>query len=708
MPTPEELKQLALQNPGQLQTGATDPLTGQQFQSYAPNIINSDALTPSPSLAYTTAQSQAAYPVAGLNSEVATPEKLGTEGQKGQDFTTQLQDLNNQILGQSAFQKEQETAQKIPELQKAQTDLSAQLKGLQNEALAIPLQLQNEAMGRGITVGGLAPIQTGRLRENAIKALTVSSLLESSRGNLATAQTLADRAVAQKFDPIKEQIAVKTANLDLILKSPAFTLEEKNRAQAQKDIQDAKLKKAEKDEADQKAILETTNKAAANQANFVATPEYPTASLALDAMGKAKTPLDATLIGAKTGLISPEKDTGFTLTPGQARYDAQGKLIASASKEDKLLSPTEAATLGVPYGTTESQAAKMGITPKKDVGNLSPAVATKVQGIAGQFDGEQIVKDYNQIIQSLDAVKRAGTSPTDDIQRVYAFAKIMDPNSVVREGEYKTVQDYSTALLERTGLKAKRIFDNTGFLTEEARGFMLKTLDNRFASTEKAYNNLYNEYGRRIDKITGQADGTDYITDYSRAFETESGSNLSKSIDEATKAGYSSLEIYKHLRAQPEYVPQMQEAEKAGYTPEQIVDYLKKKANTVSLNSLKQSIITQESGGDYKAIGAKTPYGKALGKYQIIPQFHFSKIGLSNNEADKQKFLNSPQLQDKLFATIIDELSSRYKGNPQKIAAAYYGGDAAAKIVGTPAGDKPQKNAPSINQYVNSVLSRTG
>ncbi len=43
------------------------------------------------------------------------------------------------------FQAEQEQAQGLPELQATQTDLSAKLKGLSNEALAIPLQMQQQA-----------------------------------------------------------------------------------------------------------------------------------------------------------------------------------------------------------------------------------------------------------------------------------------------------------------------------------------------------------------------------------------------------------------------------------------------------------------------------------------------------------------------------------------------------------------------------------
>lgn len=153
----------------------------------------------------------------------------------------------------------------------------------------------------------------------------------------------------------------------------------------------------------------------------------------------------------------------------------------------------------------------------KDKG-LDTSTLTKVMTIANSFDGEQAVKSYQISAEAIDSIKSAGDTPTDDISRVYVFAKVMDPNSVVREGEYKTVQDYSTALLERMGLKAKRVFDNSGFLTEEARNFMLLTLENRLKSSEKAYKNIYDEYGRRINKLTGSDDGVDYLPDYSKAF----------------------------------------------------------------------------------------------------------------------------------------------------------------------------------------------
>jgi hypothetical protein len=156
--------------------------------------------------------------------------------------------------------------------------------------------------------------------------------------------------------------------------------------------------------------------------------------------------------------------------------------------------------------------------PEKTTGDLPTGVATRVDKMSSQFDNEAVVKQYASIVEQVDAVKNAGVNPTDDIQRIYAFAKVMDPTSVVREGEYKTVEKYAQALIQHAGKSIKRVFDNAGFLTEEARSFMLTTLEQRLKSSEKSYMNVFNEYGRRINMITGNTDGTSYITDYSKPY----------------------------------------------------------------------------------------------------------------------------------------------------------------------------------------------
>lgn len=161
---------------------------------------------------------------------------------------------------------------------------------------------------------------------------------------------------------------------------------------------------------------------------------------------------------------------------------------------------------------------KISIARAGSAGGLSSTTLTKVESIANQLDGEQVVKDYNTTATQVSYIQSLGKTPTDDMARVYAFAKVMDPNSVVRESEYKTVQDYAQAVIQGAGLKAKRIFENGGFLTDEARSFMNTTLTGRLKTQEKTYRNIYDEYGRRINKLTGSDDGTDYLTDYSKGY----------------------------------------------------------------------------------------------------------------------------------------------------------------------------------------------
>lgn len=123
------------------------------------------------------------------------------------------------------------------------------------------------------------------------------------------------------------------------------------------------------------------------------------------------------------------------------------------------------------------------------------------------------------------------------------------------------------------------------------------------------------------------------------------------------------------------------------------------------------SSVESSGSGGYDAVGPVLTKGQyagdsALGKYQIVPSAWFDQIGLDpTSEDDKQTFLNSPQLQDQLFNTIIGSLNAQYPGNQGKAIAAYFGGSAGADAYGTPKGDEINDGNMSINQYVQNVQS---
>ncbi len=363
---------------------------------------------------------------------------LGEPQKTAQGFAEELQGLYDQTLGESAYRTEQEDAQGITEKQATQTDLEAQLKGLINEAKAIPLQIQQESIGRGRTVGGVAPIQTARLRDNAIKALTVNSLLESSRGNLTTALDLVDRAVAQKYDPIKEKIAVKLKNLELIRNSEAYTQAEREQAQKQIDIQNSILEQTKREAEEKKAIWNLATEAA--KSGIVD-------STTLKAIQDAKTKEGALRLMIDAGIYTNTADVNdFTLSPGQTRFDKNGNIIASVIQPDgdeldELLSPNELALFNAPAGSTMRDV--MGQIPKSELtGTQKFAEEIKLgkqfESLVG--DSRKASTAVGNINASLDLAKKAmvdGKSINAASQGILvAFQKLLDPTSVVRESEY--------------------------------------------------------------------------------------------------------------------------------------------------------------------------------------------------------------------------------------------------------------------------------
>jgi hypothetical protein len=167
-----------------------------------------------------------------------------------------------------------------------------------------------------------------------------------------------------------------------------------------------------------------------------------------------------------------------------------------------------------------------------NVSGLTTAqINSTINQIVGSFDNEQTVKDYNQATSQYQLMNSLGTktsSPGDDIAFVYSFAKLMDPNSVVREGEYATIQKYAQSMLDAKTLEAIRLAKNTNFLTSDAKQKLLTTAMAKMKVLQTQYSSLANQYEQRISNV--QSGGYNTIPDYSAGFptlntETESGLN---------------------------------------------------------------------------------------------------------------------------------------------------------------------------------------
>jgi hypothetical protein len=153
--------------------------------------------------------------------------------------------------------------------------------------------------------------------------------------------------------------------------------------------------------------------------------------------------------------------------------------------------------------------------------SLPPATQRRVDAKARGFDSLPVVKTTQKMAEAVgfaNSLDPNTKNPADDQALIYAFAKAMDPDSVVREGEYATVQKYAQSWAQSFGFNAARVFSNTAFLTPQARANMKRTIQSKYQAGKAQYDNVRRSYASQINKITNGADGESWLTDYAAGF----------------------------------------------------------------------------------------------------------------------------------------------------------------------------------------------
>lgn len=187
------------------------------------NFITTPPEVPIPDLTHLTPEP--------LPNPAETPSNLGTTETQYKEMLNELMGVNTAIEGKAGYTAQQNEALGVNAASDAITGLNSQLTGLINESKAIPLQIQQSAQegGANVTKGGLAPIQTAQLRNNAIQSLSVSSQIDAMNGQLSNAIKKVDRAVALKYGDLEARQTTLTKNLEIFAKDPSLTLEEQDR-----------------------------------------------------------------------------------------------------------------------------------------------------------------------------------------------------------------------------------------------------------------------------------------------------------------------------------------------------------------------------------------------------------------------------------------------------------------------------------------------
>jgi len=167
---------------------------------------------------------------------------------------------------------------------------------------------------------------------------------------------------------------------------------------------------------------------------------------------------------------------------------------------------------------------------------LDYRTANAVISQGNSFGTSDIVKKYNNIVAASNLIAGVDPytkNPAEHQAVIYNFAKALDPDSVVREGEYATVKKYSQSLIEKYGGEIEQAIAGTGFLSPKAIKAIQEATDNRIKAYEPQYNNLKKQTADRINSIAGKDIADMVLLDYEQGYTGNIGDNLIKSEEQA-------------------------------------------------------------------------------------------------------------------------------------------------------------------------------
>lgn len=211
---------------------------------------------------------------------------------------------------------------------------------------------------------------------------------------------------------------------------------------------------------------------------------------------KAEAKLKTEIIGGKM----------YVYDEADPKFDENGNLVLSKAvvdgsqledtEADKVLSPTEAAALGVPYGTTQKEAADMGID--MSLGGLTTQQRTYLNQIQDNARQDPNISTFDEVRASYETARSAALKAdgAGDIVLMRMIAKITDPTTGVREEEFKTFSD-AQGTLARYGVTLTKKMWSGGRLTEEGRAALLSQAEDIYSQRKSAYDDSVNFFDKQ-------------------------------------------------------------------------------------------------------------------------------------------------------------------------------------------------------------------
>jgi hypothetical protein len=168
-------------------------------------------------------------------------------------------------------------------------------------------------------------------------------------------------------------------------------------------------------------------------------------------------------------------------------------------------------------------------------GNLPVSTQNKVISIANGFGSESEIKRFKLTVDAVNTITSIdpnSKNPALHQSVVYNFAKALDPESVVREGEYATVKKYSQSLFNKYKGEISNAINGTGFLSPKAITDIQSAIQNLYDARLPQYKNSFEETSRVIDNIAGAPVSGELMIDYRGGYSGgSSGSNQPSQIE---------------------------------------------------------------------------------------------------------------------------------------------------------------------------------
>lgn len=149
------------------------------------------------------------------------------------------------------------------------------------------------------------------------------------------------------------------------------------------------------------------------------------------------------------------------------------------------------------------------------------------QKLKNDFDALPEVKAYRQAITALGTGLKTGNTPQGDLALIYAYAKMMDPNSVVREGEAASVANADT-IAGQIAARLKKELEGTGTFSPEARAnlreeMIAKAQDYNFAyrAARTRFSEDAKAFGVDPQRVVGPHSGEPYLKEIQGYLESQ-------------------------------------------------------------------------------------------------------------------------------------------------------------------------------------------